>query len=750
MPRTALFLLLISAAAVAGPVSHSASGVSPDAMTLAKVSPRLRSLAVRAKARRGWRALRRYAASTRNTESGCLAYFTLGYREYMAAENGLAADDLKRAARAACPLEDFAEYYQASADAQINHAAAGITVLTGFPERHPRSIYRLRAVNLLASLLIKTGHPEGALAVLNSEPAAQRNPSSLLLAAKADEALPDDEAAASAYQHIYNAFPAEPEARSAAAALDRLRLRMGPRYHEPSLAAQTARAGKLFARGLYQESLSAYDSLLLGAPKSQLAGGWRIGRARCFIRMRRYSDAVTALAHAEPAEPDLDARRLALEVHADELGGDEPAMVTTLNEIYKKYPHSPSYGDALAYAGGYFARQGFWQTAVRYYLPLSQTFPNGRYAVEASWRVAWYAVLAGNMDGAKTALTGFLRRYPRSSRAPAALYWLANIEQQQSSPRTAQGIDRLLAARYTNTYYGLKARQRMTGPRARERHVGRQFNSATGAVALAAMGIVIPERPEPPLSACGSIAPRASLMLPYETLGALSLRALGEQYLVDLIANHPKDPRLYLAAARLRGSNHDTASAIFDAKRAVPDYDEYSFAALPREAWRLLYPDPYWNLVRRYARANHLNPYLVMGLIRQESAFNPRATSSTRARGLMQMEPYTANSRVRGRARRRRVTRALYSPAFNIRVSCRYLRGLLTSFDGNLPETLASYNAGDIRVRQWIANSKVYDPDEFLETIPFTDTRAYVEEVLRDSLIYRSVLTGRARFSRCR
>ncbi|MGH9355939.1 MAG: lytic transglycosylase domain-containing protein, partial [Terriglobia bacterium] len=179
------------------------------------------------------------------------------------------------------------------------------------------------------------------------------------------------------------------------------------------------------------------------------------------------------------------------------------------------------------------------------------------------------------------------------------------------------------------------------------------------------------------------------------------------------------------------------------------DYENYGFDGLPKKVWELLYPRSYWPIVRRCARANHLDPYVVMGLIRQESAFNPRATSSAGARGLMQMMPQTVERGIRGRHRSRRAVGSLYSPAYNIRVSCRYLRDLLRMFGGNTAQALAAYNAGDARVKQWVANGNLQDPNMFPESVPFVETRAYVESILRDAAIYRALFTGTARFSAC-
>lgn len=740
-------------------VREALQSSSADGAARVVVSARLRYLASRAQTRRGWDGLRRYARSEKDPELRGLAYFALGYREYLAHEDGLAAGDLKAAED--CSLADVAAYYQALASREINRSDDAIAALTGFRERYPQSVYRRRVADLLASLLIKAGRPQQALAELQAEPLTKRRPSSLLLTAQAEEALQNDLAAAGTYQAIYTAFPTVAEAHQAEIALNQLRQRMGSRYPEPNDEAQTERAQNLFQHGRYQQALATYDNALLTQPRSLRAGEWRIGRARCFIAMREYALALTALSQKEK-DRDLDAERISLRARVAELNGDQTAMLKSLDELYHQYPQSSYYGNALFYAGGYFARQGFWQTAGSYYKLLAANFPDSIYASEATWRVTWYSVLAGNLDAAQSQLTGFLKRFPNSSLVPAALYWLAQGESKQGRHASALEIDRLLAERYTNTYYGLRARQKLprsakfaTANASNGRQIG-AAGSATGG-ALTELGVTIPPRPAPLLTPCGTesgegadaAAAPDERLASYETLAALSLNDLGEQVLEDTMALHPGNPSVALALARSRAARKDTAGALFAAKQAAPDYGAYPFDALPEEVWKLLYPRAEWSTVRRYARADGLDPYLVMGLIRQESAFNAKATSYTGARGLMQMEPYTAVDRVRGRLRRRRVVRALYSPAYNIRAGCLYLRGLLRSFNGGLPETMAAYNAGDIRVRQWIANSKVDDPDEFLETIPFTDTRAYVEMVLRDRMIYRSLLTEEAKFKGC-
>ena len=90
-----------------------------------------------------------------------------------------------------------------------------------------------------------------------------------------------------------------------------------------------------------------------------------------------------------------------------------------------------------------------------------------------------------------------------------------------------------------------------------------------------------------------------------------------------------------------------------------------------------------------------------------------------------------------------------YRPAYNIRLGCAYFAGLLKMFGGSLEQALAAYNAGDLRVKDWLSQRQFSEPAEFAETIPFRETRLYVQAVLRDAEVYRQLMTGNAGFASC-
>ena len=125
------------------------------------------------------------------------------------------------------------------------------------------------------------------------------------------------------------------------------------------------------------------------------------------------------------------------------------------------------------------------------------------------------------------------------------------------------------------------------------------------------------------------------------------------------------------------------------------------------------------------------------GVIRQESEFHAGAVSRARALGLMQILPSTGRKLAREVKLRHFSTRMLLDPTLNLQMGTRYFRGLLDSQEGTPQYALAAYNAGPDRVAEWRAAGQYRDVNEFVESIPFTETREYVQAVLRNAAVYR-------------
>jgi soluble lytic murein transglycosylase len=150
---------------------------------------------------------------------------------------------------------------------------------------------------------------------------------------------------------------------------------------------------------------------------------------------------------------------------------------------------------------------------------------------------------------------------------------------------------------------------------------------------------------------------------------------------------------------------------------------------------RVVFPWPMRELIEAEAREHDLDPYLVAGLIRQESAFVPDATSRAGARGLMQLMPATA----RWMARRLKLewdASLLAVPDANMHLGAAHLASLLATYHRVAP-ALAAYNAGGRPVARWLRYPEARDPFLWVERIPYLETRGYVRSVLRNRELYR-------------
>jgi soluble lytic murein transglycosylase len=140
------------------------------------------------------------------------------------------------------------------------------------------------------------------------------------------------------------------------------------------------------------------------------------------------------------------------------------------------------------------------------------------------------------------------------------------------------------------------------------------------------------------------------------------------------------------------------------------------------------------------------DPALVLGLIRQETEFDPYAVSSAGARGLMQMMPASAKIAAKQANLPYRPAALLSDTNYNMQLGMTEYRGHLDRYGGSLVLAAASYNAGPNNAKKWLAangDPRVTDPIDWIEQIPFGETRNYVQRVLENTQVYRTRLAGK-------
>lgn len=185
-----------------------------------------------------------------------------------------------------------------------------------------------------------------------------------------------------------------------------------------------------------------------------------------------------------------------------------------------------------------------------------------------------------------------------------------------------------------------------------------------------------------------------------------------------------------LAAAKLAQQNNHHFTAILTISR-TKDWNQIE----------LRFPMAYENLVREEAKAQGVHPALVYGVARRESAFDPNIVSSAKAQGLMQLIPSTAKQVSRSLGIKKLSKSATFDPQTNIRLGARYLKDLLKKFDGNYALATASYNAGPHRMPRWAPDYPL-EAARWVESIPFKETRNYVQAVMAYMTIYEYKLNG--------
>ncbi len=175
---------------------------------------------------------------------------------------------------------------------------------------------------------------------------------------------------------------------------------------------------------------------------------------------------------------------------------------------------------------------------------------------------------------------------------------------------------------------------------------------------------------------------------------------------------------------------------------------------LPSGFEKIIFPKRFSEEVEQFAAKADLDPYLIYALIRQESVFNPMATSPAGALGVMQIMPKTALAiskkmkvkEARGRSsiakKLRKSSNTLYEPEINIELGIEYMRRLIEIYQEPV-YVLASYNAGEGKVKQWVKNFAQADMLTFIERIPYAETRTYVKLVLRNYFYYKRIYAGK-------
>ena len=662
-----------------------------------------------------------YAVRHAKEDAGALAWLVIGYARILDHNYAQAIDPLNRAKPHAGDLGDYVSYYLGTAYQQTGRLAEAIATFSAFDKTYPESLLIRDAHVVYANTLVADGRPAEAAELLEKDRQPVRADLELALG-RAYEADNQPAKALAIFRNLYYTMPLSWESTQVQGDLIKL---AAPSNLPPSgIDARRTRADLLAKGKQFSEAANEYRDLV-GEVSADDRPTVQIALADALRHSGQNREARKILESMPGSSADVNAARLFNLAEIARGANDDDGFLRIVDELRQTYPTSSWLEQALLSAGNIYLLRRDYDKAIDSFRELQQRFPDGGRASYAHWKATWLSLRQGRNAEARQGFDDQIALYPASSEVPAALYWRARLAEEDNDPAMARAYYLTLSQRYRNYYYGELARQRLS-------KIKRDGDLANYAVLDRI----------PPINANDKITadPVPTDNLRVQKAELLANGALLDFAVRELHAASDEEKGNWLAAetARLYQDSGRYDMSIEVLKRAVPNYFALDLPNLPRSYWEGLFPKPYWIDLKRFSSSNALDPYLVASLIRQESAFNPNAVSRANAVGLMQLLPRVGKTVARQEKMKRFNASQLFLPGVNMQLGTRYFRSMVDKF-GSFEYALAAYNAGAERVQDWLGQGQYRDPQEFVESIPFTETREYVENILRNAGVYRQL-----------
>jgi soluble lytic murein transglycosylase len=643
----------------------------------------------------------------RDTATGGLAHLLAGLRLLEGGRNAEALAHLSHPDVALTSLRDRALFAAGQAQEALGRPEEAARLYLA-AAAEPASAVVCDALPRAATLLVAAHQLDAAVDALGRAEAAcpDETPDVLLALGDAELQRGDRPAAAAVFDRLEREYPTASEGRSARARLAALADVRPSRTPAERAHDELQRGSALLSAGRSADALAALRAVSLPALPPEEADLARVRLARALLARRRPREALAILQSVPADSPSAPEAAFLL--------ARERAKRTRSPEAYEavaaKHRATEWGEEALLALANHYQKDALYDAALPWWRCLAAEYPEGRYVERAALHVGAADFRAGRYQQAAAMFEGTARLRPPGSATPGLLYWAGR---SRLALADVEGARRLLdetVTRYRNTYHGIRAREALA----------RLGSAPAEKPALLAEPGTAPELPEPQAS-------RLRELLLIDRLD----EAKDELRLV------PQTPRVLATLAWIDWRRGRYRAAIVTMKRAFPEWIGDPGDRLPGEVWRILFPLRFDDKLRAAAANEGLDAALVAAVILQESTFDPAALSRAGARGLMQVMPATGRRIARAKGQRFRRA-ALHDPKTSLDFGTHYLRQMSERYDGAVEKVLAAYNAGPDRVDEWVAAwHGPRSAEEFIEDIPFTETRGYVMVVLANREQYR-------------
>jgi len=635
------------------------------------------------------------------------AAFLDGYREYQAHDSARAIERLKFAADNFPALGDYALYYLALAQNAQADLSGSADTLERLVKTYPQSVMRDRGELILSETLVKLGRNQEASAVAARLIVRQPEPSieqgARIAEARALIALGNPKAAYAQLMELRDKYPrsdADGEARTMVHSI----LVSNPEVAETgSLKYHREEAALLLREGALAEANAEAEAGLAMAPEESIRAElvWVTARASK-LEPERAKRAILEYLRIAPRGPDAAAALEALALiywHDDQYDSAR----STFGRLVADFPASQLAPGAMLRIGKIFEEERKFDSAREQYRKLAARYPNSDAAEEARFHGPWTLYLARDYRAAAAGFLSARTHAKETTDRDMCDYWHARALEKAGDRENARALFLKLAQSTDSNYYPELASRR---------------------VAAAKPDLPAASASDPVFSGTPAVLGAAEYHLArLNTLRAMGLKELEPEELkaIEIHGGYTSEMRRFVLAG------FAGADAWYDAIAAATRMEK--FGQLDHAtAERVRYPRAYWELFQSASTRRGLDQYLVLALARQESLFNPKATSVSNARGLMQLIPSTARKMA---AERGMAPGAidLYDPSVNVDLGTTYLKNLFEMFHGDAFHAVAAYNGGEHAVAKWMSEFPG-DDDEWVENIAYKETREYVKKVI--------------------
>ncbi|RNC67642.1 MAG: outer membrane protein assembly factor BamD [Desulfuromonadales bacterium] len=617
-----------------------------------------------------------------------------------------AAGLLGKAAKELPLIADYPLFWQANALFRTARYDEALEVtkrlLRDWPESPlVRPARMLQADVLFARREYRESHA-AYIGFVESYPTGSDSITALYQAAQCRQEMGEEAKAVQELRGLWLTYPASPVAEKAEENLRELARR--------GFAAEPYSADELFRRGSTLYSLNKFDQAIRtfdAIPHKDQPADFQarvtLKTGQALHKARRFRDAERTFAGLlnRDLKPALqDEARFWHAKALERTGRDDDAFAAYL-KIAEAKPAGEQADDALLEAAFIRKFQGRYQDQLGLLTRLQATTTDPKIRQRAAWEAAWASYATKEYRGAAESFRSLQTAPDYRERA---LYWHGRALEAAGEREVAAKSFALVLEEFPLSFYANQVRK------------DKVVNDQTPALAA---------------------DPVASLPLPagYDRVKLLIALGLHDEARKELAAGKKKGNikgKSLLAMARLHLEMDDyaSASALFrgEPPRRI-DTDSLT-------QWGIIYPRGFRDSVSELAAEQRVSEELVYALIKAESSFNPTAVSPVGAIGLMQLMPATAKAVANGNGKNG-VTQRLTEPEFNIKLGIRHLKDLLKQYKGNVVSAVAAYNAGSTPVDRWRKNLPFTKEDEFIENIPYHETREYVKKVLAGADMYR-------------